>query len=60
MKDYLRKGTHISGKEFVEFVCRLNSNFALGDADKYSLFELVVSLALERNTFSWEMYVAKW
>ena len=52
MKDYCHKGTHVSGKEFVELVRRLNSNFALGDADKYSLFELVVSLALERNIFS--------
>ena len=60
MKDYLCKGTHVSGKAFVKFVRRLNSDFALGDADKYSYLELAVSLALERNTFSWEMYVAKW
>ena len=62
VKDYLHKGTRVSGEEFVEFVHQLNCNFALGDTDKYLiLFELVVSLALERNTFNWEMYVGgKW
>ena len=61
VKDYLHKGTHVSGKEFVELVRLLNSNFTLGDENKYSLFELVVSLALKRNAFQWEKYVSgKW
>jgi hypothetical protein len=64
MKDYLHdKGTHINGEEFAELVHRLNCNFMLGDTNKikYSLFELVVSLALERNLFNWKMYVGgKW